>query len=270
MTKIHVITGGTGGMGIAIAKGFEKDATIILADVSPERLREVKNELNEQGYRNIQTSICNITNSEDVKALVEQTKQLGTLGSIIHTAGVSPAKFGARAILEINLKGTVLVLDAFEDIAQKDSVAVCIASMSAYFAPDLASFSELSNNPLAEDFLDKAVELVQDNAAMAYPFSKKAVIELVEKRATTWGRKGARLVSVSPGVIMTPMGEKETENKERAESMKQANPLGRFGEPSEISNVIHFLISSQASYINGTDIRVDGGSVPVMRQAMNR
>lgn len=268
MGKVHVITGGTGGMGIAIAEGFAKNACVLLADMSEERLQGVKLELEQQGFTNIHTTTCNVTIAEEVQSLAEQAKQLGQLGSIIHTAGVSPASFGARAIFDINLRGTVLVLDAFEKIIEEGSVAVCIASMSAHISPVIEAVLPILENPLAENFLDDTVAAVGDMAQAAYPISKKFVVDLVEKRGTAWGEKGGRIVSISPGLIMTPMGEKEAENEATSARLVGMNPLNRFGNPSEIADAVHFLISDKASYVNGTDLKVDGGVTAVLQKAM--
>lgn len=270
MTEVNVITGGTGGMGIAIAQGFEKNDCILLADMSEDRLNAVQRQLEQEGFTDVHTAICNVTEKESVQALAERCKELGQLGSLIHTAGVSPASFDARTILDVNLCGTVLIVDAFESLIQEGSVAVCIASMSGHIAQNIPQLAPIFANPIAPFFMDAVLTAIQNNAQAAYPLSKKAVIALVEKRGVVWGEKGGRIVSVSPGLIMTPMGEKEAENEETSKQMKDMNPLGRFGDPVEIANVVHFLISKQASYINGTDLRVDGGVTPVLREIVNK
>ena len=132
MNNVYVITGGSGGMGKAIAKLVGKKGTLLLADINEERLEQAKQELAVAGVTDVHYQTVDITNRENVKALADKATSLGKLKSIIHTAGLSSTMGDAHRILEVNLVGTGIVLDAFYPLAEEGTVAVCISSMSAY------------------------------------------------------------------------------------------------------------------------------------------
>jgi Dehydrogenases with different specificities (related to short-chain alcohol dehydrogenases) len=267
MSKVYVITGGSGGMGKAIARRLGKQGTLLLADVSDERLQQAAEELAAEGIAAVSTQTVDITNERQVEELAAAAAKLGELGAIIHTAGLSPTMSNGRRIMEVNMVGTGLILKAFLPLAVPGSVAVCISSMSAFFAPRNDAFVELLKNPLAPDFLDRIEAFTQGKPEASYPISKIGVQVIVEDQAWAWGRKGARIVSVSPGTINTPMGRQEAQQSEAMKMLLDNTPLGREGEASEIAGAVAFLVGEDASYITGTDIRVDGGTVARVQSA---
>jgi NAD(P)-dependent dehydrogenase (short-subunit alcohol dehydrogenase family) len=123
---------------------------------------------------------------------------------------------------------------------------------------------KLLDQPHDINFISAMEAITKGNSGLSYTISKRGVIRMVEKQGVAWGKKGARIVSVSPGLINTPMGKKEAAAVTGAR-LKQLNPLGRFGEPDEIAAPIEFLCSTGASYINGCDIRIDGGVTPILQ-----
>ncbi|WP_158630035.1 SDR family oxidoreductase [Cohnella sp. AR92] len=261
MSKVYVITGGSGGMGKQIARRLGKRGTLLLADVSEERLSQAATELAAEGITDLKFRTVDITNVQQVEELASEAAKLGELGAVVHTAGLSPTMSTGRRIMEVNMVGTGLILNAFLPLAVPGSVAVCISSMSAFFAPRHESFVELLKNPLAPDFLDRIEAFTQGKPEASYPISKIGVQVLVEEQAWAWGQKGARIVSVSPGTIDTPMGRQEAEQSAAMKLLLDNTPLGREGEAGEIAGAVAFLVSEDASYITGTDIRVDGGTV---------
>ena len=264
MKSVYVITGGTGGMGKAAAELVGKKGTVLLADISEERLEQTKAELEGKGITDVHCQTVDITSPENVEALVPKTASLGQMKALIHTAGLSPTMAESKRITEVNLVGTGLLLDKFLTIATKGSVAVCISSMSGHMAPKAGPYTEMLKKPLAPDVIEKMEQFAQGNAGAAYSLSKLGVILIVEDQAWNWGQKGARIVSLSPGTINTPMGRQEASKQPQMAAMLERTPLGREGEPSEIATVIDFLVSDGASYITGTDILVDGGTVASM------
>ncbi|MBP2240355.1 NAD(P)-dependent dehydrogenase (short-subunit alcohol dehydrogenase family) [Cytobacillus eiseniae] len=263
MNHVFVITGGSGGMGKATAELVGKKGTILLADMNEARLEQTKQELAKKGITDVHYQTVDITDRENVKALADKAASLGKLKSIIHTAGLSPTMGDARRILEVNLVGTGIVLEAFYPLAEEGTVAVCIASMSAYNAPRQGPYTEWLKQPLAENVIGQLLPMIQNQSAgAAYALSKLGVLLIVEEQAIAWGQKGARIVSVSPGSINTPMGKQEAEAQPMMQAMLQVTPLQRFGEAHEIATAVEFLISDGASYITGTDLRVDGGTTP--------
>lgn len=260
MGNVHVITGGSGGMGKAIASLVGKNGTVLLADVNEERLAQTKEELTTKGITDVHYQTVDITDSANVKALAEKAASLGTLKSIIHTAGLSPTMADSKRITEVNLVGTGIVLDEFIKLAVPGTVAVCISSMSGHFTPKEGPYTDILKNPLTENVVEKMEQFAQGNSGAAYGLSKLGVILIVEEQAWAWGQKGARIVSVSPGTINTPMGRQEASQQAEMKVLLDHTPLQREGEPSEIATAVEFLISDAASYITGTDLRVDGGT----------
>lgn len=264
--KVYAITGGAGGMGIATAKRFIDKGTLLLGDVAADRLDAVKKGLEAQGAA-VETMVLDITDKDQVQAFADKAASLGSLGALIHTAGLSPALAPAEPIMAVNLVGTTLLLDAFYELAEEGSVVICVSSMAGHITPPNPALDALLANPLAPDFMEKIMGAIGDDRAAAYGLSKRAVIQMVEAQGAKWGKKRARIISISPGLIITPMGEAEKKNPQTDQMMRGMNPLERYGDADEIAAPIEFLCSEGAGYINGTDLRVDGGVTPVIKQA---
>jgi NAD(P)-dependent dehydrogenase (short-subunit alcohol dehydrogenase family) len=196
---------------------------------------------------------CDITDRASLDAVVAQVDQLDAL---VVTAGLSPSLAGADAIMTVNLAGTQLVLDAFDPLIEEGTVVVLLASMAGHMGqlpPEvLAVLDDPASAPAAK---------LTDDPGYAYMMSKQGVMRLVRRTAAAYGARGARIVSVSPGVVDTPMGRKETAAGNGTEEMAAASALGRQARPEELANVIVFLCSDKASYVTGVDWLVDGGSV---------
>lgn len=266
MDKVFVITGGTGGMGRAIASRMGKQGKLLLVDVNEDRLAQTKADLAAQGITEVTTRTVDISNEQQVNELAASAAELGQLGAMIHTAGLSPTMGDSKRILEVNAIGTALILKAFLPFAVPGTVAVCIASSSGHSVPRNEAYNQILINPLAPDYVEQMERFAQGNSGAAYGFSKLGVMLMVEDQAWDWGQKGARIVSLSPGIINTPMGRQESAQQEVMKEMLARTPLGREGEPDEIASAVEFLCSSQASYISGTDLLVDGGTTASMRR----
>lgn len=269
---VYVITGGSGGMGKAAAQLVGKKGTVLLADISEERLAQTKDELAGKGITDVHYQTVDITSKEDVMRLAQKTAELGTLKGLVHTAGLSPTMADSKRITAVNLVGTGLILDAFLPLATEGTSAVMVASMSAYMVPRQGPFMEALIQPLAENAVETMEQFTQGNPGAAYSLSKLGVILNVEDQAWAWGEKGARLNSLSPGTINTPMGRQEASQQAQMKVMLDHTPLRREGEPSEIASALEFLLSDAASYISGIDLRVDGGTIanmPRMKAAMS-
>ncbi|MHA6251729.1 SDR family oxidoreductase [Oceanobacillus sp. CAU 1775] len=264
MSDVYVITGGSGGMGKAIAELVGKKGSVLLADISEERLVQAKEELEAKGVSNVHYQTVDITNRENVQALAEKSTSLGKFKSIIHTAGLSPTMATSERITDVNLVGTGIILDEFIKLASPGTVAVCISSMSGHFVPKQGPHVEVLKKPLDENIIQTIEQMAKGDPGAAYSLSKLGVQLIVEDQAWAWGEKGARIVSVSPGTINTPMGRQESEQQAQMKVMLDNTPLKREGEAREIASAVEFLISDAASYITGTDLLVDGGTTANM------
>jgi len=202
---------------------------------------------------------CDITDQGDVDALVERVHDLDAL---VVTAGLSPSMAGGKDIYTVNLLAMARVLSAFEAIIRPGSVALCFASSAAHMAALPPAVAPVLDDPMSptffEDLANTGVDV--DEPTLAYMYSKTGVRRMVRRLAPAWGAKGARLLSLSPGIVDTSMGRLEDANQPAMALMVEASALGRQARPEEIAAVAAFLVSDGASFMTGTDVLVDGGS----------
>jgi NAD(P)-dependent dehydrogenase (short-subunit alcohol dehydrogenase family) len=198
---------------------------------------------------------CDLT---DPASLARLAGVVDHLDALVVTAGVSPAMADARTIFDVDLAGMARVLQAFDGLVSAGSVAVCVASMAGHLGAWPADTLERLDDPLSTPDAG-----LTDDPGMAYVLAKLGVIRLVRRTAPGWGRRGGRIVSVSPGVVETPMGRLEMASTGGTSEMASGCALGRIGRAEEVAAVIRFLCSEQASYLTGTDVLVDGGAVAV-------
>lgn len=259
MNNINVIIGGVGGIGMGIARNISEDEIVLITGMNDEELDKSRKELEELGKK-VETAICDITSDESLKKLTEKVKSLGKLKSVINCAGVSGDTANAPLVFKVDLIGTEKIINNFEDILEDNSVGIMIASMMGSVVPEDADLNKILENPSEEGNLEKLVDIVKDDSNTAYNYAKKGVRLLVKKAAEAWGKKNARIISISPGIILTPMAEEAMKkHPEQMKYLEEITPLNRMGEPKDISNVVELLLSDKASFITGSDILVDGG-----------
>ncbi len=266
-----LITGAAGGMGRACARLFGATQELVLTDAIGPALEKFAAELTAEGYTVLGAHAGDLGSDAVLDAIMADLAGEAAI-TLIHTAGLSPSLAGAEAIMAVNLVATVKLLDAIEPLLRPGSAAVLIASSAGHLMPEIPDATALMDEPLAPSFMPGIMAVVdgmnQGDAVMAggisYSLSKQAVHKLCRTRALTWGPRGARINSISPGMILTPMGRKELETEGGA-MMQNAAPLGRPGIAADIALAARFLAGDEASFVTGTDLLVDGGSVAAIR-----
>lgn len=258
--KLIVITGGAGGIGQACARTFKKQS-LIITDYAQAQVDETVKTLSDEGF-DVSGIACDITDKSDVIKLTNYVSNQGSLKALVHTAGVSGTVKDLKKVFTIDLVATELLVDAFYELAEKDSAIILLSSMMAHAVPANKDYDDALANPQASDSFGIVSKFVNNDSDLMYNFAKRGVQLLTHKHADKFGEKGARILSVSPGVIETPMALKAAqEHPERMEMIKQATPLKRNGQPEDVANVIHFLASDAARFMTSTDILVDGGVI---------
>lgn len=246
-----VVTGAGSGMGRACVDSVRGLADVVVAV-----------DLGKPDIDGTISVACDVADAAAVQALVRQVAEVGPFRGLVHAAGISPTMGDARRVFEVNLVGTQLLLDAFDQLVVPGSAAVCFSSSAAYqVGPYVDAQQEaLLMDPLAADFLDRASALVTDSG-FAYALSKVGVQRAARRAAVRWGRRGGRVNSLSPGLIDTPMGRREFERQPMMQQMLDQTPLSREGKAAEVACVVAFLMSDAASFISGIDVLVDGGMI---------
>lgn len=258
MQNVHIVTGGSSGIGLETAKSF-KDGVVIITGRNLEKLKRAFAELEEAGIT-AHYKQSDISSKKAVKELLEFASGLGEIKTVVNSAGVSGDMEDARTIFEIDLLGAEYLVEEVLEVARKNTVVVLIASMMGSVIPNNEAYDNFLLNPQEKGSLDALVQVVQDDPNNAYNFAKKGVQILVKKWATQFGEKGARIVSLSPGIIMTPMTETAIANHpERMAFMKNMTPAGRNGVPEDIARTILFLADEKSAFLTGIDLTVDGG-----------
>lgn len=258
---------GAGGMGRAVARRLSQHHELLLVDKDPARLESVGAALRDDGAH-AHTAVCDITDPTSVQALAGTVARIGPLRTLAHVAGLSPSMADWRTILRVNLLGPTLMADAMLPLTQPGSAAIFVTSLAAHLQSVDAAVLQVLDDPLTEGWLDTLTQTLggEPTTPQAYTLSKAALMRLCQRRARAWGERRARILSVSPGLIATPMGRLEFQNPQKR-ALYQQSPLARQGSMDEITDAIEFLASDRASFISGTDLLVDGGIAAAVRHS---
>ncbi|MFD8802188.1 SDR family oxidoreductase [Streptomyces atroolivaceus] len=262
-----VVVTGAGGMGLAVARRIGSGRTVILADASPETLDRAVTALRTEGYA-AQGQVTDVSDARAVVELAEAAREEGRVTAVVHTAGVSAATSTVQKIMQIDLAGTAHVIDAFTAVATRGTSLVCIASMAGHYATlSHADERQLATAPVDDLLSLDVVTSAGDDPIAAYIIAKRANQVRVQAAALAWNRLGARINTISPGVISTPMAKSEakTASGDHMMAMLDACGAGRTGTPGEIAEAAAFLTSPGSLYITGTDILIDGGQAAWLR-----
>ena len=260
-----VVVIGAGSMGQAIARRVGVSATILLADRNPDTANTAAQTLRNAGYT-VETAYVDVADRATIDALTATAADLGSVQHVIHTAGLSPAQASPEAIITVDLVGTAHVLEAFGAVIAAGGSGIVIASQAGHMLPPLPAEQNraLVATPAAE--LAQLPLLQPDavtNSGAAYALAKRANILRVQAESVVWGDRGARLNSLSPGIIMTPLAMDELNGPggEGYQKMIKASAAGRVGTPDEVAAAAAFLMGRDGAFVTGTDLLIDGGVI---------
>ncbi|MEY4161137.1 MAG: hypothetical protein RLZZ136_1758 [Pseudomonadota bacterium] len=255
--KAAIVTGAAGGMGAAIARALaDHGYSLVLCDLHAAPLESLAKEL--AGKVSVALVAGDVT-AADYPAQILAALGTRPIAALAHAAGVSPSMADGARVFAINFTATTTLVEALLPHMAPGGVAVLIASNSG----------QMIARPLFDKALRKVlkggssliVKLMLRNPRTSYPMSKRAVQLYAQSMSPAFGKVGARIVSLSPGMIDTAMGRLEQQAGPEMDRLLAVTPLARMGQSSEIASVVAFLASPSASYITGTDILVDGGTV---------
>lgn len=258
-----IVVIGPGQIGQAIARRVGVGKHVLLADLRRDNAEAAAEVLGNAGYE-VSVATVDASSREAVHALVETATDLGEVTGLIHAAGVSPSQAAPSTILKVDLYGTALVLEEFGNVIAQGGAGVVIASQSGHRLPPLTVEQSLAlaTTPV-EDLLDLPF-LQPDQVAdslHAYQISKRGNALRVMAEAVRWGKRGARVNTISPGIIITPLAKDELTGPrgEGYRRMIELSSAGRAGTPDEVGSVGALLMGPDGGFITGSDILMDGG-----------
>ncbi|MFT4052810.1 MAG: SDR family oxidoreductase [Microbacterium sp.] len=264
MPEVLVVVG-VGGMGETIARRLAVGRTTLLADFNEELLARVAESMTVDGF-DVHTAQVDVSSRASVAALGETAASLGPVMRLVHTAGVSPTQAPLDAVLRVDLLGVAHVLEVFAGVVSPAAAGVVISSSSGYLGPGFTPEQEhLIRTTPASELLSLPFFSAEalGGAGVAYSTAKRANRIQVQNASGPWGARGARINSVSPGVISTAMGRLELDSPSGSfmRAMVEHSGTGRIGTPSDIADAVVFLLGPQATFITGIDLLVDGGAI---------
>jgi NAD(P)-dependent dehydrogenase (short-subunit alcohol dehydrogenase family) len=262
MTNVIVLIG-AGSIGQAIARRVSAGKHVLLADLRQDIVDAAAKVLSDAGFE-VSTAIVDVSSRTSVHALVETATAIGTITGVIHAAGVSPTQASPATILKVDLYGTALVLEEFGSVIARGGAGVVIASQSGHRLPAL---TPEQNKALATTPADEllALPMLQPDQVTdplhAYQVSKRGNSLRVMAEAVRWGKRGARVNTISPGIIFTPLAKDELTGPrgEGYRRMIELSAAGRGGTPDEVGAVGALLMGSDGAFITGSDFLMDGG-----------
>lgn len=264
INKEVVILTGAGQIGMAIARRIGYGKKIVIADKNLENAQSVAKIMNDAGF-DVTPMTIDISSRNSVKKLIDEAMKYGEISTLINAAGVSPSQAPIEAILKVDLYGTAVLLEEVGNVIKPGGVGVTISSQSGHRMPALSAEvdEQLAKTP-AEELLK--LDVLQPgkirDTLHAYQIAKRCNVKRVMAESVKWGERGARLNSISPGIIVTPLAIDEF-NGPRGDfykNMFEKCPAGRPGTADEVANVAELLMSDKGAFITGTDFLIDGGA----------
>ena len=268
MSNVIVVIG-PGSIGQAIARRVSAGKHVMLADLRSENADAAAEVLSNAGFE-VSTATVDVSSRDSVHGLVEAATALGDVTGVIHAAGVSPSQAAPRTILSVDLYGTALVLEEFGNVIAAGGAGVVIASQSGHRLGALTAEEDaaLATTP-ADELLGLPMlqpDQVKDSLH-AYQLSKRGNSLRVMAEAVRWGKRGARINTISPGIIITPLAKDELTGPrgEGYRRMIELCPVERAGTPDEVGTVGALLLGPEGGFITGSDFLMDGGVTAAYR-----
>ena len=262
--KEVVILTGAGQIGMAIARRMGCGKKIVIGDKKLNNAQSVAKIMNDAGF-DVVPMAMDISSRNSIKQLIAEAMKYGEISMLINSAGVSPSQATIEAILKVDLYGTAVLLEEVGNVIKPGGAGVTISSQSGHRMPALCVEidEQLATTP-AEDLLSLEVlkpENIRDTLH-AYQMAKRCNVKRVMSEAVKWGERGARINSISPGIIVTPLAIDEF-NGPRGDFYKNMfakSPAGRPGTADEVANVAELLMSDKGAFITGAEFLIDGGA----------
>jgi NAD(P)-dependent dehydrogenase (short-subunit alcohol dehydrogenase family) len=264
MRNTVIVVIGAGGIGLAIARRQGFGGTVLLADFNDQVLLAAAEELRNASYT-VESQTVDVSSRASFAALVQKANSLGNILQVVNTAGLSPNMASPERVLAVDLYGSALVFEAFGEVIAPGGAGLIISSMAGHMLPPLTPDQdrELAFTPADEllglQFLKDAVP----DSMVAYMMAKRGNHLRVQAEAIRWGERGARVNSISPGIIATPLAQHELNSPigDVYRAMIAASPAKRMAPPEEIAVAASYLLGSDAGFVTGSDLLVDGGVI---------
>lgn len=264
MKKEVMILTGAGQIGMVIARRMGTEKKIILGDKSIKNAEYIAQTMNNAGFDVVPMEM-DLSSRSSILKLIAEAQKYGEITMLVNAAGVSPSQAPVETILKVDLYGTAVLLEEVGKVIRQGGVGVTISSQSGHRMPALTpeADEQLATTP-TEDLLN--LEILQAcnirDTLHAYQMAKRCNVKRVMAEAVKWGERGARINSISPGIIVTPLAIDEF-NGPRGDFYKNMFakcPAGRPGTADEVANVAELLMSDKGAFITGADFLTDGGA----------
>lgn len=263
MANVMILTG-AGQIGMAIARRMGYGMKIVIGDKKPENAQAIAKIMNDAGFDVVPMEM-DLSSRTSIQNIIAEAQKYGDITMLVNAAGVSPSQAPIEAILKVDLYGTAVLLEEVGKVIAPGGVGVTISSQSGHRMKQLTTEEDeqLARTPTEE--LLKLPLLQPENirdTLHAYQLAKRCNEKRVMAESVKWGAKGARINSISPGIIVTPLAIDEF-NGPRGDFYKNMFakcPAGRPGTADEVANVAELLMSGKGAFITGADFLIDGGA----------
>lgn len=263
MNDVVVLTG-AGQIGMAIARRIGYGKKLVIGDKNMENAQNISKILTEAGF-DVEYTECDISSRKSINELIKLSTGYGQITNFINAAGVSPSQAPIETILKVDLYGTAVLLEQMGKVIKEGGSGVIISSQSGHRMKQLGAVidEQLATTP-TEKLLD--LDILQPknikDTLHAYQLAKRCNVKRVMYEACRWGERNARINSISPGIIVTPLAIDEFKGPrgDFYRNMFAKCPSGRPGTADEVANLAQLLLNENASFITGSDFLIDGGA----------